>query len=526
MADIFLSYAKEDRDVARRLSRLLVKAGWTVWWDRRIPAGRTWRRMLETALRDMRCMVVLWSSHSIESDWVKEEAEEGRMRRKLLPVLIETVNPPVGFRTIQAADLTDWDGVGESLGARQLIADIELLIGKPARPGTFESKPRTPPGQNANQTRSEVVITGVERAERRAEHEIRTQRDSSGKNAVPWKIIAGAGVALVLAIGVIALWRDSAPVTDEAVTAVAPVPMRSTAEPVPAPKVLKLGIYAARQELKPEETLTLSLRGRFSDGSEDEITTAIKWSSSNARVAKVDAEGRVTALQSGTTEITATYDGVSSSAWTLAVKSLPSKPAPALIALTIDAYKKELESQESIVLNVTGKYSDGTEKTLSSGWVLASNNAAVVSVNARGEVEAWRAGNAEVVARSGNVTSAPLRLIVKEPQSKVAVKPRQRRSTEYLPGKTAPEAMVSKTPEARPIAPELSGEQLRARVAPYINRAKNFRTQGDYRAAMAELATGRAAYPSSQEIGAEFEQTRRACIAERKLGNRGLDCSP
>ena len=105
--------------------------------------------------------------------------------------------------------------------------------------------------------------------------------------------------------------------------------MRSTAEPVPAPKVVKLGIYAARQELKPEETLALSLRGRFSDGSEDEITNAIKWSSSNARVAKVDAEGRVTALQSGTTEITATYDGVSSSAWTLAVKSLPSKPAPA-----------------------------------------------------------------------------------------------------------------------------------------------------------------------------------------------------
>lgn len=527
MADIFLSYAKEDRDVARKLSRLLVKAGWTVWWDRRIPAGRTWRRMLETALRDMRCMVVLWSSHSIESDWVKEEAEEGRMRRKLLPVLIETVNPPVGFRTIQAADLTDWDGVGESLGTRQLIADIELLIGKPARPGAFGSQPKIPPGQNANQTRTEVIITGVERAARRAEHGLGTHRDSSGKNAVPWKIIAGAGVALVLALGVIALWRDSAPVTDEVATAVATIPMRSTPEPFSAPKVVKLGIYAARQELKPEETLALSLRGRFSDGSEDEITNAIEWSSSNARVAKVDAEGRVTALQSGTTEIIATYGGVSSSAWTLAVKSLPSKPAPApaLVALTIDAYKKELEPQENIALNVTGKYSDGTEKTLSSGWVLASNNAAVVSVNARGEVEAWRAGNAEIVARSGNVTSAPLRLIVKEPQWKDAVKPRQRRSTEYLPGKTAPEAMVSKTPEAQPTH-ELSGEQLRAKVTPYISRAKNFRAQGDYRAAMAELATARAAYPSSQEIGAEFEQTRRACIAERKLGNRGLDCSP
>jgi TIR domain/Bacterial Ig-like domain (group 2) len=444
MADIFLSYAKQDRDVARKLSRLLVKAGWTVWWDRRIPAGRTWRRMLEAALRDMRCMVVLWSSHSIESDWVKEEAEEGRVRRKLLPVLIETVNPPVGFRSIQAADLTDWDGVGESLGARQLIADIELLIGKPARPGTFESKPRTPPGQSANQTRSEVIVTGVERAERRAEHEVGAQRSASGKNAVPWKSIAGAGVALVLAIGVIALWRDSAPVTDEAVTAVATVPMRSTPEPFPAPKVVKLGIHAARQELKPEETLPLSLRGRFSDGSEGEITNAIEWSSSNARVAKVDAEGRVTALQAGTAEITASYDGVSSFAWTLAVKSLPSKPAPA------DA--------------------------------------------------------------------------IKAPSWNVADEPRPRKRSVYMSRKRSAEEVVTRTPKALPLVPELTPEQLQAKVAPYISRAKNFRAQGDYRAAMVELATARAIDPTSQEVGAEIKQTKRACIAEKKLVSRGLDC--
>jgi len=444
MADIFLSYAKQDRDVARRLSRLLVKAGWTVWWDRRIPAGRTWRRMLESALRDMRCMVVLWSSHSIESDWVKEEAEEARVRRKLLPVLIETVNPPVGFRNIQAADLTDWDGAGESLAVRQLIADIELLIGKPARPGAFESQPRIPPGQNADQTRSEVRITGVEIAERRAGQEIRTQRDGPGKNAMPWKIIAGAGVALVLALGIIALWRDLAPVTDEVATAVATVPMRSTPEPLPAPKVVKLGIYAARQELKPDETLALSLRGRFSDGSEDEITNAIEWSSSNARVAKVDAEGRVTALQSGTAEITAIYDGVSSSAWTLAVKSSPSKPAPA---------------------------------------------------------EA-----------------------IKAPPFNDAVEPQPRKRSVYTSGKTTDEAVVTRTPEALPLVPELTPEQLQAKVAPYISRAKNFRARGDYRAAIAELATAQAIDPASQEIGAEIQQTKRACIAEKKLGSRGLDC--
>ena len=518
-----MSYAKEDREVARKLSRLLVKAGWTVWWDRRIPAGRTWREMLETALRDMRCMVVLWSSHSIESDWVKEEAEEARVRRKLLPVLIETVNPPVGFRTIQAADLTDWDGVGESLGARQLIADIELLIGKPARRGAFESQPRIPPGQNAHQTRTEVGSVGVEPAERSAERLTPSSRDASKNNALRWKIVAAGGVAFAVALGVFALARNRKPAKEAVAVINTPsLPARS-----PALKVVELGIYAARQDLKPDESLALSLRGRFSDGSEGDITNAIEWSSSNARVAKVDAEGRVTALQAGTTKISATHGGVTSSAWTLAVKSLASKPAPApaLVALTVNAYKKELEPQEKISLSVTGKYSDGSEKILSGGWDLASNNAAVVSVNARGEVEAWRAGNAEVVARSGNVTSAPLLLVVKEPPRKIAVEPRRRKSLEYAPGKTPAEVAVAKTPEAPSMGPEVTGEQLRAKIAPYISRAKNFRAQGDYRAAMAELVTAQAINPTSQEVGVEIEQTKRACIAERKLGNRSLDCS-
>src|SRR5712691_6386108 len=139
MADIFLSYAKEDREVAGKIATLLGNAGWVVWWDRRIPAGRTWRSVLEEALRDMRCMVVLWSAHSIESDWVRDEADEGRVRKKLVQVLIEAVNPPVGFRTIQAADLSDWDGSSNAPGVQQLIADLESLLGKPVQKTSNEN---------------------------------------------------------------------------------------------------------------------------------------------------------------------------------------------------------------------------------------------------------------------------------------------------------------------------------------------------------------------------------------------------
>ena len=118
MSDIFLSYTEQDREQARRIAAALESVGWTVWWDRRIPAGETWRSVLEEALQNMRCMIVLWSSRSIESEWVSEEATEGRRLEKLVPVMIEPVRPPAGFREIQAADLTNWDGSREFEGMR------------------------------------------------------------------------------------------------------------------------------------------------------------------------------------------------------------------------------------------------------------------------------------------------------------------------------------------------------------------------------------------------------------------------
>ena len=76
-------------------------------------------------------MVVLWSAQSIESEWVCEEATEGRRLDRLVPVLIEQVRPPAGFREIQAADLTGWDGTRDHEGMRMLVADLENLLGKP-----------------------------------------------------------------------------------------------------------------------------------------------------------------------------------------------------------------------------------------------------------------------------------------------------------------------------------------------------------------------------------------------------------
>src|SRR5262245_36399631 len=124
MADIFISFAHEDEVRVQGLVHALEELGWTVFWDRHIPAGQTWRSYIGESLNEARCVMVAWSRHSIDSQWVMEEADEGQKRRILVPVLLDAVEPPIGFRSIQAGDLVGWTPGRPSPRFDQLIQDI------------------------------------------------------------------------------------------------------------------------------------------------------------------------------------------------------------------------------------------------------------------------------------------------------------------------------------------------------------------------------------------------------------------
>jgi hypothetical protein len=128
MSDIFISYARTDKARAELLAHAFSRQGWSVWWDREIPPGKSFDEVIESALNSARCVVVLWSKESVSSRWVKTEAAEGAARGILVPVFIDRVQPPLEFRRIEAADLSDWHGASPHAEFDQLLRTVGGLV--------------------------------------------------------------------------------------------------------------------------------------------------------------------------------------------------------------------------------------------------------------------------------------------------------------------------------------------------------------------------------------------------------------
>ncbi len=137
MSQIFISYNREDRPRVKAFAGTLERRGYSVWWDRKIPLGKTFDQVIQEALDKASCIIVLWSRNSITSNWVKEEAEEGAKRGILLPILIDDVAIPLGFGRIQTANLAGWNGDTQHPEFRGLMRSIAAMAGtspQPCRP--------------------------------------------------------------------------------------------------------------------------------------------------------------------------------------------------------------------------------------------------------------------------------------------------------------------------------------------------------------------------------------------------------
>ncbi|WP_260482322.1 TIR domain-containing protein [Sphingomicrobium flavum] len=127
MSDIFISYARADRDRVQALASALEAEGYNIWWDRHMESGSQFSKEIEKQLADAKAAIVCWSEHSCESRWVRDEASFAADADKLLAVSLDGTMPPMGFRQYHSLDLSGWDGGREGLA--ELLATIRRKMG-------------------------------------------------------------------------------------------------------------------------------------------------------------------------------------------------------------------------------------------------------------------------------------------------------------------------------------------------------------------------------------------------------------
>jgi TolB-like protein/Flp pilus assembly protein TadD len=128
----FLSYSHADQDRARQLAVALELAGVDVWWDTLIEGGAVFAKSVEAALASCDVVIVAWSKASVTSDWVLDEATQGRDLRKLVPVSLDGTLPPLGFRQYLSVDLFGWRGETDAPQIELIVRGVAAVAGRPA----------------------------------------------------------------------------------------------------------------------------------------------------------------------------------------------------------------------------------------------------------------------------------------------------------------------------------------------------------------------------------------------------------
>ncbi|OQW56268.1 MAG: hypothetical protein A4S17_05225 [Proteobacteria bacterium HN_bin10] len=160
MADIFISYKRENQDAVQRIVQGLRNAGLSVWWDQDIAPDAPWEQTIESELEKAKVVIVAWSEAAVASENVKAEARRARNQGKLIQIYVEPCEPPLFFGERQGVDLSNWNGnAGDNRFQAILTAVRAILAGKRPPEGVgYRPRQRAP---WASLTAAFVLVSAV-----------------------------------------------------------------------------------------------------------------------------------------------------------------------------------------------------------------------------------------------------------------------------------------------------------------------------------------------------------------------------
>lgn len=162
--------------------------------------------------------------------------------------------------------------------------------------------------------------------------------------------------------------------------------------------VNQIDLSATASTLAAGTKTQLTAVANYSDGTSQNISSLISWSSSNSSVATVDTNGEVTAVSPGTAIITGSFGGQTS---TLTI----TVTAATVSAIQISTPLASLALGTNGQLKALATYSDNTVVNVTSQISWSSSAPALVSVDASGQIKALTVGSAVISGSLGGTTA-------------------------------------------------------------------------------------------------------------------------
>ena len=150
MADVFVSYARTNRDRVAAISGGLERAGYSLWWDSQLASGADYGQVIEREIEAAACVVVAWSNSARQSLWVRAEANEALDAGKLVQLSLDRAKLPLPFTMLHSLDFSGWKGDSAAPPWPELEARVRATVaGEPEAGKTEAAEPDLgyhPPG--------------------------------------------------------------------------------------------------------------------------------------------------------------------------------------------------------------------------------------------------------------------------------------------------------------------------------------------------------------------------------------------
>jgi hypothetical protein len=199
--------------------------------------------------------------------------------------------------------------------------------------------------------------------------------------------VSASGLAVSKAVGTTVVTAGSGSVAASSMLTV------STAS------LVSIAVTPANPTLTPKHATQLKATGTFSDGSQQDLSASVTWSSAPDSVVKVGSLGLATAQTIGTATITATSGSISGNDNITVV-------APVMVSISISPNGAQIPLGETQQLTATANFDDGSTQDVTNSAAWSSSATDVIGINDSGAASAKAVGTATVTATSGQITGS------------------------------------------------------------------------------------------------------------------------